>query len=176
MNKRVLIGIIIMIIVVITGVVLFVNMGGEKTDNKNISKQIENEEENTNCKVTYGSVNVTPGKEFNVDEIAEEGVMSQIPSRAFDGTDNVYTYSDIEITTTNIQGVEKVYSVNFLNDIIETEEKVKISDEKDKMIEAYGNDYKNDNTKYIYTKGDVELSFIIKNDIITNIEYIYKYE
>ena len=40
------------------------------------------------------------------------------------------------------------------------------------MLEAYGDDYENPvENSYVYTKGDVNLSFIVENDVITSIEY-----
>ena len=43
------------------------------------------------------------------------------------------------------------------------------------MIEKYGENYEISlETKYTYTRGDVDLSFIIENDIITSIEYTLK--
>ena len=52
---------------------------------------------------------------------------------------------------------------------------IKITDSKEKMIEKYGENYEISlETKYTYTRGDVDLSFIIENDIITSIEYTLK--
>ena len=43
------------------------------------------------------------------------------------------------------------------------------------MIEKYGENYTITlETKYTYTSGNVELSFIIENDMITSIEYTLK--
>ena len=55
---------------------------------------------------------------------------------------------------------------------LETEEGIKISDTVDDMLEAYGDDYENPvENSYVYTKGDVNLTFIVENDVITSIEY-----
>jgi hypothetical protein len=97
----------------------------------------------------------------------------ELSSCAFDGNDKVYTYENMEITVSPLDGKDIVYSVYFLNDRITTKEGVKITDDKETMIETYGENYKNINNKYSYLKGDVLLSFIIENDIIISIEYMY---
>ena len=43
------------------------------------------------------------------------------------------------------------------------------------MIETYGEDYNlSMDNKYTYTRENVELSFIVENNIITSIEYTLK--
>ena len=40
------------------------------------------------------------------------------------------------------------------------------------MLDAYGEDYENSvENSYVYTRGDVNLTFIVENDVITSIEY-----
>ena len=59
------------------------------------------------------------------------------------------------------------------NDLyIKTEEGVAISDDRAKVIEAYGENFEENGNKITYTKGNVELSFLIENDIVTSIEYV----
>lgn len=135
-------------------------------------KLIDNDRE-TSFSVSYQNINILPGTEFKRNAFNDQPEYSEIESCAFEGLDKVYTYDDVEITTANINGKETIYSVYFLSENITTTEGIKLSDEKAKMIEKYGNNYDNFGNQYSYTKGIVKLAFIIENDIINSIEYTY---
>ena len=66
---------------------------------------------------------------------------------------------------------EKVYSVYFIDDQIATPEGVKIADDISAMTNAYGENYVQNESQYVYTSGNVELEFLVENDIITSITY-----
>ena len=171
MNKKVLIVIaIIVVIAVVVAVYVATQNSGDKTnpEAQNVTGEVQDE----SFKVSYLGVDVTPGTPFNRNDIPEEGTYSEIPSCAFEGTDNVATFSHAEITSAQVNGVETVYSVYFLDTEIKTEEGVAISDDRAKVIEAYGENFEENGNKITYTKGNVELSFLIENDIVTSIEYV----
>ena len=163
----------IFIIIIIGIISILILTGCNKQEQEGT---IQTSQENTEkFSVEYNGVQVVPGTEFNAETIGEEAEFSEIPSCAFAGTDKVYTYAGMEITVATIDSKDKVYSVYFIDDSVETEEGVKITDSKEKMIEKYGENYEISlETKYTYTRGDVELSFIIENDMITSIEYTLK--
>lgn len=167
MNKKIIF--IIIAILIIGAVVGVIILGSKKNES---DKTKETNAEQTTFEVKYQDVEITPGKEFSADRIKEEANLSEIPSCAFNGVDKVYTYENFEIIVASVDGKDTVYSVYFDNDAMETTEGVKVTDTKDKMIEKYGNNYKQElGNKYIYTNNNVELSFIIESDIITAIEY-----
>ena len=168
MSKKVLILIAIIVVIVIGAVIFFVTQNSDKVKNLDTEVSVENE----NFNVSYLGVDVTPGIPYDRNSIPEEGTYSEIPSCAFEGTDNVSTFSHVEITSAQINGVESVYSVYFLDPEVQTQEGVMISDERAKVIEKYGNDYEEVGNKITYTKGQVQLSFIIENDLVTSIEYV----
>jgi hypothetical protein len=124
--------------------------------------------------LSYQEIEIIPGKDFQSSALKDEELnFMELSSCAFDGNDKVYTYENMEITVSPLDGKDIVYSIYFLNDRITTKEGVKITDDKETMIETYGENYKNINNKYSYLKGDVLLSFIIENDVIISIEYMY---
>ena len=168
MSKKVLILIAIIVVIVIGAVIFFVTQNSDKVENLNTEVSVEDE----NFNVSYLGVDVTPGIPYDRNSIPEEGTYSEIPSCAFEGTDNVSTFSHVEITSAQIDGVESVYSVYFLDTEVQTKEGVMISDERSKVIEKYGNDYEEVGNKITYTKGQVQLSFLIENDVVTSIEYV----
>ena len=141
-NKKAII-IVVIVVLLLIGIVIACSL---KT----------NKEENSTSKtfsMIYKGVEVLPGTKFDESQIKEKADFSEIPSCAFSGTDKVYTYEDIEIIVAQIDNIDKVYSVYFINDLAQTGEEVKISDNKQKMIETYGEDYKlSMGNKYTYTR------------------------
>lgn len=165
MNKKNIIFIIIVIVVIAIIAVGAIFVFGKKN---------EEEKETANTfEIIYKGVDITPGKEFEANKITEQATISEIASCAFDGTDKVYTYENLELVVANAEGKETVYSVYFINDIPETKEGIKLASSKEEMIQKYGEEYEIGlGNKYTYTKGNVELSFTIENEVITGIEYI----
>ncbi len=167
MNKKGMIIALIIVLVVIVGAVVIYFATNKSDDSLQTSSTTEEA-----FSVKLDGVEIVPGTEFQMSEISEEADVAEIPSCAFEGTDKVYTYSNVEIVVAKINGKDTVYSLYFIDDTMQTAEGVKITDSKDVMIEKYGNDY--DNTlenRYIYKKNNVELSFIVENDVITGIDY-----
>lgn len=164
-------------IVIVMGIIAVLTLTGCNSDKSGEEQQAIQTSYNTEntFSVEYEGVQIVPGTEFNEDLIEEEANFSEIPSCAFDGTDKVYTYSGVEITVAQIDGKDIIYSVYFISDEVKTNEEVSIADTIDKMLETYGENYVQTlGNKYTYTKGNVELSFIIQNEVITSIEYVLK--
>ena len=139
-------------------------------DNETTEVNVETEE---TLAFTYMDVEVTPGVEFINSNMAEDVKYVELPSCAFEGNDRVYTYEDVELTVSSMDGIDTVYSVYFLTDQVETEEGVKLADDKSVMIEAYGEDYVQVNNQYKYLVSNTLLLFIVENDVVTSIEYKY---
>jgi hypothetical protein len=155
-------------ILIIIPLILLISLmitGCKKEENKNIVEDT--------FKFSYKEVDVTPGKEFKSESINEKASYFELDSCAFEGNDKVYTYENIEVTSSEMNGKNIVYSVYLLNDAVSTPEGVKITDDKEIMIEKYGENYEYINNEYIYIKSNVALSFIVENDTIISIEYIY---
>ena len=166
MNKKIII-IVAIVIVVIAGIIAFGVVSNGKKEESNVKDQSSSVYE-----VEYKGVNITPGQKFDETAISEEYSLSEIQSCAFEGNDKVYTYSGVEIIVAEVEGVDTVYSVYFLDPEMQTKEGVKISDSKDKIISTYGDNYESTvENSYAYTKDDVTLSFIVQNDTIISIEY-----
>lgn len=165
--KKGIIFIVIIIFVIIAGIIIFNVINNEDEQNVTIDTQAKE-----GYTVEYDGVNVTPGTKFDENAISEGYDFYEIQSCAFEGNDKVYTYSGIEIDVAEVDGVDTVYYVYFLDTEVETEEGIKISDTLDDMLDAYGEDYENSvENSYVYTRGDVNLTFIVENDVITSIEY-----
>ena len=175
--KKIIIGVAAVVIVVL-GCLLFLN-NNDTTDVQDSGSNVQENNGEKNMKdvtvsLSYKGADITPGKTFNEKSIADTALKSTLPSCAFEGEDNVYTYSNIEITA-NVSGkTETIYSVYFMDETVETNEGIKIGDSKAKMIEAYGDNYIDDVSliTYVDKNGDKQINFQIEDDIITGIEYI----
>lgn len=170
--KKTTIGIIILVLVIaMIAVIYFVKSGNTQTKQTNGETQ-NNTQQTAKFTLQDNEKNLTPGQVFTKENFGVEQSYSEIPSCAFQGTDKVYNYGAYEITTSDINGKETIYSTYLLDDSIKTPEGVKIADDKNAMITAYGENYQQNGNEYIYTDGIVNLSFIIENDTIMSIQYV----
>ncbi len=120
--------------------------------------------------VTDG-VRLVPGVEFDASVLPEPQSVSEVPSCAIEGTDNVYNYGTYEITAFKDSSGELIYSIFLLDANLTTPEGVALGDRLDKVIETYGENYQVNNAEYFYTSEGTILSFIVQNDLIISIEY-----
>lgn len=164
MMKKSWIGIIVVLIICLLGGFVFLNSNGKKTT--------EIEEKVEGYSFVYKEQTLTVGDEFKEDLIEAEYSVSELANCAFASANHVYTYDDLEIVPATVDDKNVIYSVYFISDEVATLEGIKLGDTLDDVVSTYGNDYEQPLTnKYVYTKGDTELSFIIDDDSITSIEY-----
>ena len=93
-------------------------------------------------------------------------------SCAFDGMDKFYYYDGFTLQAYQKNNEDVVYSLLLLDDTVKTKEGVKIGDNKDKMVSAYGSSYKEGSGQFTYTSGNTNLIFTVNNDVIEGIEYV----
>lgn len=120
---------------------------------------------------TYGGVRLVPGDAFDASRLPAALATSTIPSCAFSGTDNVYTYDSIEVIAYDEGKGEHLYSIYLLDPNTSTAEGLMLGDSLEKMISIYGENYVNNGTdEYAYYRGDTILVVLAKNDVINAIE------
>ena len=91
-------------------------------------------------------------------------------SCAFDGLDKFWYYDSFTLQGYQKDGADLVYAITLMDDTVKTKEGVKIGDSKDKIETAYGKGTEQ-NGQIIYTKGAGKLTFAVKDNVITSIEY-----
>jgi hypothetical protein len=104
-------------------------------------------------------------------ELGEESTYFEAESCAYQGMDKIYTYSGFELRTNEIDKKDFVTSVLLVDDSVATPEGVSLFMTKEDMVKAYGDDYVEELGLYTYTMGNSMLSFLIKDNEITSIEY-----
>lgn len=106
-----------------------------------------------------------------VEQLGEPDSYFEAPSCAFEGIDKVYTYGSFELDTYPTDNKDYVSSVVFKDDTITTTEGVGIGDPEDKVVEAYGSGWTEEDGMRVYEKDGMKLCFILENDTVASIEY-----
>lgn len=107
-----------------------------------------------------------------IESLGEYKEFFEAESCAFQGMEKTYTYDGFDLYTYEIDGVDSVASISFLDDSVKTQEGIYLYSSLDDMIDAYGDDYEESLGLYTYVQGDSELAFLVDNDEVVSIEYI----
>lgn len=170
--KKVMIVIgIIIVIALVAGGIYFATTKSEKTVSANETSHGDNILKEEGYVFVADGNEIKIGEEFSKEKFGQEKEYSEIASCAFEGLDRTYKYENYEITTYENGDKENILSIYLLDDTAETKEGIKIADSYEQMVEAYGENYQKEDNLYTYTKGNMNLKFIVENDFITSIEY-----
>jgi hypothetical protein len=135
---------------------------------------------------SQGTTADQPGFEFNynniaihmndkadkiVDALGKPQDYFEAPSCAFQGLDKIYYYSGFNLSTYPGSDGDYVLAIDFSDDSVSTKEGITLGAARDKVVEAYGKDYTEDNGSLIYTKGKTKLTFLMEGDAVTSINY-----
>lgn len=100
---------------------------------------------------------------------------TESPSCAFDGTETVYYYSSVQLTTyTDKTQPEKVLSLYLQDDSVSTEEKISVGDTKDKVMTAYGTPSEESENGATFEKNGTKLSFVFRDGAVSSILYSFE--
>lgn len=95
------------------------------------------------------------------------------PSCAFEGEDTVYDYGSYQITTFVSEGVEKFTGVYLMDETQSTKEGIHIGSSLDDVIKAYGSKYVESFGSYTYSLEKTDLAFVIVDDRVISVSYLY---
>ena len=121
---------------------------------------------------TYEDVTLIPGQRFDPDALPEADSVYQVPSCAFEGTDNVYNYGIFEVTAYHDGAGELVYSIYFLDPNLTTPEGLAFGSTAETVTELYGEAYTEEGTAWVYTRGGSQLCLIFQDGAVASIEYL----
>lgn len=124
--------------------------------------------------VTYGGVRF--GLDMDaasvIKELGEASDRAVTESCAFSGYDIVYDYRSVKISTNDELGYERIYCIELMDDMAQTEEGIKIGSTADAVNAAYGDPSSTNSAGVIYAKDGMELRIFLKNDKVTAIQYL----
>lgn len=152
---------------------------GSSQENNDDASATWKEGESTGDSVKKGYVFQYQDVKVSVDEnmkpilekLGEPVSYFEAASCAFEGLDKIYTYNDFEIDTYP-QGEEDYVSAIILkNDVITTAEGIYIGCSKNDVTAAYGTDYREEGSMFVYEKDGMKLCFLFDNEIVTSIQY-----
>lgn len=92
-------------------------------------------------------------------------------SCAFSGLDKTYFYGSFYLQTYPQGDKDYVYGVWFADDSVSTDEGVYVGMSQADVEKAYGADSYNGKNAYIMTKGESTLTVIIKDGVVSSIQY-----
>lgn len=123
-----------------------------------------------------GELELMVGTAFDPSALPEANSVYEIPSCAFEGTDNVYSYDAFEITAFHNGTEEIIYSVYLMSPDVTTPEGLALGDPLERVLELYGENYEQSGTAYNYCQQDAMLSILVQGDAVISIEYRWLYE
>jgi hypothetical protein len=108
--------------------------------------------------------------------LGENYSFSEVPSCVYDGTDKIYSYSDLEIYTYPLNDKDLVDEIVLLSPRYATNKGIKVGDTVGDIVEAYGEDYvrEGDIISYPIKAGDPKspmIYFVIDGEYIISINY-----
>lgn len=120
---------------------------------------------------TLEGVELIPGQPFDASALPEANSVYQIPSCAFEGTDNVYSYNACEVTAYNEGNGEIIYSIYILDPYTITPEGLALGDEEAKIVAAYGPNYNLSDGQYTYIGRNSQVIILTSGGFVISIEY-----
>ena len=118
----------------------------------------------------FGGVNLIPGDSFDASKLPAPISTTTIPSCAFSGTDNVYTYDAVEVIAYDEGQGEHLYSIYMLDPNTPTDEGLRLGDSAERMVEIYGENYTKNAGEYAYYRGDTILVILTSGGKVNSIE------
>lgn len=120
---------------------------------------------------TLEGVELIPGQPFDASALPEANTVFEIPSCAFEGTDNVYGYNTCEVTAYNEGNGEVIYSIYIMDPNVVTPEGLALGDEEAKIVAAYGPNYNLSDGQYTYIGRNTQVIILTSGGFVISIEY-----
>lgn len=120
---------------------------------------------------TFNGVVLTPGTVYDAAVMPEPSYTYEVPSCAFEGTDNVYSFDTIEITAFNDGTQEIIYAIAIFDPNLCTNEGLYLGDDAARVMELYGEDYEENGTAMVFTKANTMLTVILQDGFVVDMEF-----
>lgn len=121
--------------------------------------------------LTFNGVQLTPGTTYDSAKLPNPNSVYQVPSCAIEGTDNVYSFDELDITAFHDGTQEIIYSIAIFDPNVCTDEGLYLGDDVARVIELYGENYTENGTAMVYVRSNTQLSLILQNGFVVDIEF-----
>ena len=122
---------------------------------------------------TYNGTDIRLNGDMQVilNALGEPKKYTEETSCAFTGLDKTYTYDSFILQTYPQGDKDYVYCFWFVDDLVQTNEGIRIGDDQAKVESAYGAEAYNGSNAYILTEGDTTFTVILDEGVVTSIQY-----
>ena len=137
----------------------------------------ENNEESQQTAKTYTFTSGTTKIAIDADaapilaSLGEWRDYAESTSCAFEGLDKVYIYAGFELQTYPMGEKDYVYMIILQDDTVATEKGIRIGANMEAVIEAYGTPNLQMENLLMYNGNGMYLQFILRDDVVTSIQY-----
>ena len=111
-----------------------------------------------------------------LEALGEPKSCTEEPSCLFEGMDKTYYYGSFYMVTSPAPDGERIYSLWFADDSVETPEGIAIGDETAEVIEAYETNQSYDRETcgeiYFYDQGNTRLNIVTRKGTVTAVQYV----
>lgn len=174
--KKILI--LILILSLVLSVMVSCANSNNNSDNKNEQTTTNNDGENLvigddALSISKNNVKITPNSEAKpiIEALGEPIEYTESASCGFEGLDKTYKYNGFVIDTVTIKGVEYIYIVQIVNDLVATPEGATIGMTLEEIQNAYAGKYEMRDGHVIVAFTNGLMTCFIKNNQCTNITY-----
>ena len=108
--------------------------------------------------------------------LPEPESVTQIPSCANQGTDNVYNFGTVEVTAFQTDAGEIIYSIYILDANTPTDLGLYLGDGQETVEELYGTDYTTLDGQLVYAVGNSSLVILLDNDQVLSIDHRWEFD
>ena len=123
---------------------------------------------------TYNGVTFGIGMDADavIAALGEPKSQEKTASCAFGGYDIVYTYDNFKISANDENGFNRIYGIQLINDMAETQENIYTGCMAEEVIAKYGDPTSSNAAGLYYAKDGMELQFMLKDGAVDKIQYI----
>ncbi|MDR2355054.1 MAG: hypothetical protein LBE16_02545 [Clostridiales Family XIII bacterium] len=125
---------------------------------------------------SYKDTPIVPGEDMSdlLDAIGAPNDVFEAQSCAFDGVDRIYYYPGFLINTYPDRGKDKILSVSFRDDSVQTDEGLYLGMRADAVSSVYENGTRNaGGNALLFQNRDLELRVLFENDVAIDITLYY---
>jgi hypothetical protein len=124
----------------------------------------------------YKDKKIYMGEDINdaISDIGEPKKTFEAPSCAFDGIDKIFSYSGFDLHTYPEGEKDLIHTINLRDDSIKTAEGIMLGSGFSDMLKTYGDGYEQELGMYTYGKGKTKLQFLIVDEYVDAIMYLYE--
>lgn len=144
----------------------------ENTTNTTSNVAMASFNADTDLVYTYNDIPLKPKDVFEANTLGTLSEYYENQSCGFVGLDKIYTYETIEVYTYPDGDHDKILEI-VLFDSAKTNKNIQIGSTKADLLAAYGNDFVEEGMNIQYASHDIALSFLILDNLVEEIRYIY---